>query len=67
MIAERWDISREDMERFALASHQKAFAAIREALRRRDRRRRWVGVDETPRQTSLEKMAGCPRCHRAGG
>lgn len=30
MIAERWDISREDMERFALQSHTRAFATIAE-------------------------------------
>ena len=67
MIAERWDISREDMERFALASHQKAFAAIRGG--------HFDGeivavdgftVDETPRQTSLEKMAGLPTLSPGG-
>ena len=30
MIAEKWDISREDMEEFALASHDRARAAIAE-------------------------------------
>src|SRR3954467_8600958 len=30
MIAEKWDISREDMERFALESHRRAAAAISE-------------------------------------
>ena len=67
MIAERWGISREDMERFALASHQKAFAAIRGG--------HFDGeivavdgftVDETPRQTSLEKMAGLPTLSPGG-
>jgi len=64
MIAEKWDISREDMEAFALASHDRARAAIAEG--------RFVGeiepvtlpdgtvfdTDQCPRETSLEKMAG---------
>jgi acetyl-CoA C-acetyltransferase len=59
MIAERWDISREDMEVFALESHQRAARAIaegrfeREILPYGD-----VAVDEGPRpDTTLEKMA----------
>ncbi|HWV27939.1 MAG TPA: acetyl-CoA C-acetyltransferase, partial [Aeromicrobium sp.] len=58
MIAEKWDISREQMEQFALASHQRAFAAIAEG--RFDNEIVPVGdfaVDETPRETSLEQMA----------
>ena len=67
MIAERWDISREDMERFALASHQRAFAAIRgghfaSEIIAVD----GFVVDETPRQTSLEKMAGLPTLSPGG-
>jgi acetyl-CoA C-acetyltransferase len=64
MIAEKWDLSREAMEEFALASHQRARVAIDEG--------RFVGqiapvtladgrvfdTDETVRDTSLEKMAG---------
>ncbi|MCB0931912.1 MAG: acetyl-CoA C-acetyltransferase [Mycobacterium sp.] len=67
MIAERWDISREDMEKFALASHQRALAAI--AGGRFDNEIVAVDgftVDETPRQTTLEKMAGLPTL-TAGG
>lgn len=63
MIAERWDISREDMERFALQSHQRAFAAIAEG--RFDNEIIPVDVDgnsfqtdECPRESTLEKMAG---------
>ncbi|MES2498485.1 MAG: acetyl-CoA C-acetyltransferase [Pseudomonadota bacterium] len=58
MIAHKWDISREDMERFALASHQRAIHAReqgwfdREIVALGD-----VVHDETPRETSLEKMA----------
>ncbi|MCW2845494.1 MAG: pcaF 1 [Nocardioides sp.] len=64
MIAERWDISRADMEAFALASHDRARTAIAEG--------RFAGeiepvslpdgtrfdTDQCPRETSLEKMAG---------
>jgi acetyl-CoA C-acetyltransferase len=59
MIAERWQITREEMEAFALRSHQRAAAAIDEG--RFEREIAPVGgfaVDETPRRdTSLEKMA----------
>jgi acetyl-CoA C-acetyltransferase len=58
MIAERWDISRERMEEFALASHERARTAI--ATGRFDSQVVPVGglaIDECPRETSLEKMA----------
>ena len=58
MIAERWEISRAAMEGFALASHERAIAA------RNQGHFDWelftvgdVRHDETPRETSLEKMA----------
>jgi acetyl-CoA C-acetyltransferase len=59
MIAERWDLSREEMEEFALASHQRALAAIRgghftNEIIPID----GFAVDEGPRETTLEKMAG---------
>src|SRR5215472_12169850 len=60
MIAAKWGISRAEMERFALASHQRAAAAIdaghfaAEIEPYGD-----VAVDECPRRdTSLERMAG---------
>ena len=60
MIAEKWDITREEMEQFALASHQRAAAAIAEG--RFGNEIAPVGdfaVDQCPRpDTSLEKMAG---------
>ena len=41
LIAERWNISREEMEQFALTSHERAFARDpRRTLRQRDHRRR---------------------------
>ena len=64
MIAERWDLSREEMEAFALASHDRARTAIAEG--------RFAGevepvalpdggvltTDQCPRETTMEKMAG---------
>ncbi len=58
MIAKKWDISREDMEAFALESHERARRAIAEG--RFDSQIVPLGecrVDEGPRETSLEKMA----------
>jgi acetyl-CoA C-acetyltransferase len=59
MIAEKWDISREDMERFALESHRRAIRATdegrfaNEIVPLGD-----VRHDEGPRRdTSLERMA----------
>ena len=59
MIAEKWDCTREDMERFALDSHARALAAIDEGRFEPEiAPLREVAVDETPRRgTSLEKMA----------
>ena len=64
MIAEKWDITREEMEQFALASHDRARAAIAEG--RFDREIEpfplpdgtTLTTDQCPRETSLEKMAG---------
>ena len=60
MIAEKWDITRQGMEEFALRSHQRALRAIDEG--RFDRETTPyanVSVDEGPRRdTSLERMAG---------
>ena len=63
MIADKWDISREDMERFALQSHERALRAIDEG--RFDGEIEPVGdvtTDEGPRRgTRLEKMpSGTP-------
>ena len=59
MIAEKWDVSREDMEVFALESHRRAIQAIDEG--RFDNEIVPIGdvtTDEGPRRgTSLEKMA----------
>ncbi|MEU1983795.1 acetyl-CoA C-acetyltransferase [Nocardia sp. NPDC019395] len=61
MIAEKWGISREDMERWALRSHERARAAIENG--RFDKEIVPVGdfrIDQGPRETSLEKMASLP-------
>ena len=62
MIAAQWNLSREDNERFALASHQRARAAIDAGhFEREITPYAGVGVDEGPRpDTSLEKMAKLP-------
>ena len=59
-IAEKWGISRQDMEEFALQSHERALAAIDEG-RFEAEITAFSGVsqDEGPRRgTTLEKMAG---------
>jgi acetyl-CoA C-acetyltransferase len=59
MIAEKWNISREEMEQYSLTSHQRAQDAIRAGYFENE----IIPVDgfvtdEGPRDTSLEKMAG---------
>ncbi|MGV0790367.1 steroid 3-ketoacyl-CoA thiolase FadA6 [Mycolicibacterium sp. XJ1819] len=63
LIAEKWGISREEMEEFSLTSHQRAQEAIRAGYFENE----IFGIevegatfvtDEGPRDTSLEKMAG---------
>ena len=63
MIAEKWNLSREEMEQFALTSHQRAQEAIRAGYFENEIipvQIDGVGfvTDEGPRDTSLEKMAG---------
>ncbi|WP_395656382.1 acetyl-CoA C-acetyltransferase [Nocardioides sp.] len=64
MIAERWQISREEMEGFALASHDRARTAIAEGRFAREvvpvplPDGQVLDTDQCPRETSLEKMAG---------
>ncbi|MGZ5397015.1 MAG: steroid 3-ketoacyl-CoA thiolase FadA6 [Mycobacterium sp.] len=63
LIAEKWNLSREEMEEYSLVSHQRA----QEAIRAGHFENEIIGVevdgagfviDEGPRDTSLEKMAG---------
>jgi acetyl-CoA C-acetyltransferase len=71
LIAEKWNLSREEMEQFALGSHQRALAAIRAGHFDNE----IVGVavdgtefriDEGPRETSLEKMAALKTLSEGG-
>jgi acetyl-CoA C-acetyltransferase len=72
MIAEKWGLSREEMEEFSLASHTRAKAAI--AAGRFDNEIVPVTLpdgtvfttDECPRETSLEKMAGLQPLQEGG-
>jgi acetyl-CoA C-acetyltransferase len=58
MVADKWNISREDMERFALESHERALRATAEGRFAREIAPiAGVAADEGPRKTSLEKMA----------
>ena len=64
MIAEKWDISRAEMEEFALASHERARTAIAEGRFASQIEPVTLAdgtvfdTDQCPRETSLEKMAG---------
>ena len=64
MIAEKWDLSRQQMEEFALASHERARAAIADGRFAAEIAPvtlpdgTVVDTDQCPRETSLEKMAG---------
>jgi acetyl-CoA C-acetyltransferase len=61
MIAEKWGISREEMEAFALESHQRARLATAEGRFEREIvPLAGVTADEGPRETSLERMAALP-------
>jgi acetyl-CoA C-acetyltransferase len=80
-IAARWSISREQMEGFALASHEKAISAIDGGLFERGilggggggavwggaGGGRWGGVDECPRRdTGAERMAALKPLREGG-
>jgi acetyl-CoA C-acetyltransferase len=62
MIAEKWGVSREGMEAFALESHRRAVTAIGEGRFEREiLPYDGVTTDEGPRRdTSLERMASLP-------
>ncbi|HEX9834016.1 MAG TPA: acetyl-CoA C-acetyltransferase [Mycobacterium sp.] len=68
LIAQNWKLSREDNERFAFDSHQRAIAAIAEGRFEREiTPLAGISVDEGPRaDTSLEKMAGLPTLVEGG-
>jgi 3-oxoadipyl-CoA thiolase len=79
-VAERYGISREEQDRFALQSHRRAVAAAREGRfaeqlipvevppRRRGEEPATVSEDEGPREdTSLDKLARLRPAFREGG
>ncbi len=77
-VAEQWKIAREDQDRFALASHQKAVAAAKEGrfaaelvpveLPQKKGPPLVVKEDEQPRaDTTLEKLATLKAAFRDGG
>jgi acetyl-CoA C-acetyltransferase len=68
LIAKKWDVSREDMEEFALESHRKAVVAMEEGRFEREIvPLKGVAADEGPRpDTSLEKMAKLPALLEGG-
>ena len=68
LIAARWGIGRAEMERFALASHQRAAQAIGDgAFTAEIAPYGEVGQDQGPRRdTTLEKMAALPPLREGG-
>jgi len=63
LIAEKWNLSREEMEQYALTSHERAFAAIRgghfdNEIITVETESGPFRVDEGPRESSPEKLAG---------
>ncbi|MDP2618708.1 MAG: 3-oxoadipyl-CoA thiolase [Hyphomicrobiales bacterium] len=76
-VAEEWQISRDDQDRFALRSQEKALAAqangrlakeiVPVTIPQRKADPIIVDKDEHPRNTSLEKLAALPTPFREGG
>lgn len=59
LIAEKWGISRERMEEYALTSHDRAFTAIDEGRFAREiLPYAGVSIDEGPRRSTSEQLAG---------
>ncbi|HEY7178104.1 MAG TPA: thiolase family protein [Gaiella sp.] len=77
VIAEEWDLSREELDEYSFESHRRAVAAIDEGRFEREivpvevgatGAAVLVGVDENPRRdTSLEKLAALQPAFREGG
>jgi acetyl-CoA C-acetyltransferase len=67
MIAEKWDVSREDMETYAVESHERAIRARAEG--RFDKEIAPLGEarhDEGPREPNLEKIRSLPTLVEGG-
>jgi acetyl-CoA C-acetyltransferase len=67
MIAEKWDISREDMEQFAVRSHERALrAAANGWFDREIVPVSGLGADEPPRRPDLAKIRSLPALAEGG-
>jgi acetyl-CoA C-acetyltransferase len=61
MIANKWNLSRDDMEQFAVESHRRALQAQLEGRFEREISPLFgLSVDETPRQPNWEKIRSLP-------
>ena len=77
ILSEEWQISREEQDRFALRSQQRALKAIEAGYFREEivpvvvpqRKAEPIAFDrdEHPRQTTLEKLAALPPAFKKGG
>jgi acetyl-CoA C-acetyltransferase len=75
-IAEKYNISREEQDKFSLASNQKAVAAINDGTFKEEivpveikvkREVKQFDIDEHPRETSMELLAKLPPVFKEGG
>jgi 3-oxoadipyl-CoA thiolase len=75
-VALRWNISREEQDRFALRSHEKYFEALEAGKWKAEivpvetgaaGQKKMFCTDEHPRHTTLEKLAGLRPAFRKGG
>jgi acetyl-CoA C-acetyltransferase len=67
MIAEKWDVSREDMEAFAIESHERALRAQKEGRFEREIVPiNGVSADEGPREPNVEKIKSLPALVEGG-
>jgi acetyl-CoA C-acetyltransferase len=67
MIAEKWDVSREDMEAFAVQSHERALRARTEGRFEREIvPLAGVTFDEGPREPNLDKIRSLPTLVEGG-
>ncbi len=67
MIAEKWDISRDDMEQFAVTSHERALRAAAEGRFDREIVPAFgLAADEPPRQPDWTKIRSLPALAQGG-
>jgi acetyl-CoA C-acetyltransferase len=67
MIAEHWDLSREEMEAFAVESHERALRALAEGRFEAEiAPMEGVDADEGPREPNLEKIRSLPTLVEGG-